>query len=79
MYKMTIDKTDVVGWLGNILFILGAWFLAQQKAEGLWCNAVANLTYVYVAFKDKRSSLFVLSIILIGINLYGVWYWMGKS
>ena len=72
--KSKIKFVDVLGWLGNIFFILGAYFLSVKKYEyGFICNIIANVPYVIMGFKNKMSSLFILSIVLMVINGYGAY------
>jgi len=64
-----------LGWFGNILFILGAIFIAHSNASvwiGLFCNVFANIIYIIVGIMGGLSSLSILSFVLGVINAYGL-------
>lgn len=65
------------GWVGNVLFILGAIFLAQKWKIGWWCQILANFCYVIFSLLMEKDgiSLCALSILLILINWYGLKKW----
>ncbi|KKM94780.1 hypothetical protein LCGC14_1194920 [marine sediment metagenome] len=66
---------DILGWIGNIGFILGAILIAKKNKNGLLCNIIANIPYVIIGILTNLSSLLCISIILIGINLIGYIRW----
>ena len=66
---------DQIGWLGNIFFVLGAILLAKKKGIGFYCNGIGNLAYVIQGILVGTASLWVLSILLCFINLYGIRNW----
>ena len=66
---------DQIGWFGNIFFILGAIFLAKKKVAGFYCNVFGNIAYVIQGILVGTASLWVLSILLCWINLYGIRKW----
>ena len=69
---------DIVGWIGNLGFILGAMAIAAMKPiEGQWLNIVGNALYIYVAARTKLPSLVILSIVLAVINIVGIVNWTG--
>jgi nicotinamide riboside transporter PnuC len=70
---------DIIGWIGNLFFILGAIFLAKKMRIGWHCQVLGNLCYVIVGLFLNTSSLWALSILLIGINIYGLYQWKGKK
>ena len=66
---------DQIGWIGNIFFILGAILLAKKKIFGWSCQMTGNACYVAQGLLVETTSLWVLSIILILINIYGAYQW----
>jgi len=70
---------DHIGWIGNILFIIGALLLANKCKNGFWFNALGNILYIIQGFMTEMYSLFILSIFLIFINLYGILNWIRED
>lgn len=71
-----MNLADILGWVGNVGFLLGAVLLAQKKVSGFYWQIEANGMYVIVAWMTGISSLFICSIILIAINIGGIVNWM---
>jgi len=67
--------TEILGWIGNIGFVIGCILLARKKHEGFYCNTVANGLYGAQAILMHNNSLLALSLLLAGINIYGVVQW----
>ena len=70
---------DIVGWIGNVGFILGAIYLAKKKTIGFWHQIIANFMYLIQALIFKSSSLACISIVLILFNSWGIYNWSKKS
>jgi nicotinamide riboside transporter PnuC len=70
---------DVLGHLANIGFLYGAWALAKRKLSGWWAQIWANALYAIQAYIMNNTPLLMVSIILIGVNLYGFYCWIKKS
>ena len=66
---------DILGWLGNVGFFLGAILLAQKKVSGFWWQIEGNLFYLVQAFILGMTSLIACSAILIFINICGILNW----
>lgn len=69
---------QILGWLGNIGFLLGGIWLAQKKAIGFYAQFLANCLYIIQSYIVQNNSLFWLSIILGIFNLYGIYKWKNK-
>jgi len=66
---------DISGWIGNVGFILGAIYLAKRKIAGFWYQIIANFMYLIQAVIFSSSSLFVISLVLIVFNSWGIYNW----
>jgi len=68
---------DIFGWIGNIGFILGLYYLAKMKKpiHSMWWNVFGNALYAIYSILLNTPSLVVLSLLLIVMNLYGVYSW----
>lgn len=67
--------TDILGWIANFLFIIGAYGLAKRKVYGFYAQFLANCLYVSQSFILINYPLFWLSIGLGLFNLYGIYEW----
>lgn len=65
----------ILGWIGNIGFLLGAVWLAHKKIIGFYSQILANLAYLIQSLLMNNYPLFWLSLILIFFNLYCIYQW----
>ena len=72
---------DIFGWIGNVGFILGLFYLARLKKPipSMWWNIFGNSLYALYSFLLQTPSLVVLSLILISMNLYGIYQWKKEN
>ena len=69
---------QILGHIGNVGFLLGAYFLAKRNIHGFTSQILANLLYLFQAILMNNFSLGLLSIFLIIINIYGIYQWKLK-
>ena len=67
--------TNILGWIGNILFVYGVYGVSKKNISGLYGCALANFLYIVRAQILSDVPLLVLSIILCSINIYGIYNW----
>ena len=70
---------DLLGWIGNIGFLYGAWAFSQKKLSGWIAQIIANLCYVVQSISMDNIPLLTVSIVLICVNIYGYWSWTKKE
>lgn len=66
---------NILGWIANIAFLIGGLHLIGLRRSGWLLYAFANALYAIQAVMLSLSSLFIISIWLIGVDLYGYWKW----
>lgn len=69
---------NTIGWIGNVAFLLGAIFLAKKWISGWHMQILGNLCYIIFAVLlgfQEGFSLFILSLILIATNIFGLIQW----
>ena len=66
---------QIIGWIGNFGFIVGAILLAKKAKFGFIIQVIANLLYIFQSMLMNNYSLLWLSFILIIINLIGYYKW----
>lgn len=66
---------DLLGWIGNLGFLLGAIYIAHQDIKGFFWQIWGNFFYAIQSFLLGVPSLLVLSLILITINIFGWYNW----
>ena len=69
---------QILGWLGNIGFLLGAFLLAKKNIHGFTTQILANLLYLFQSLIINNYSLLWLSFFLILFNVYGIYQWKIK-
>ena len=74
-----MNGLNLLGWIGNGFYILGAYLLAENKRIGFICNLLANLIYLIIGLAFGISSLWGISIGLIVLNVHGIYNWKRKK
>jgi len=69
---------DLLGWLGNVGFLYGAYALGKRKVSGWLAQILANSFYVIQSVFMDNSPLLIVSVILIGVNISGYLSWTRK-
>jgi hypothetical protein len=70
---------SILGWVGNLLFAIGAYGLAKKQVYGFQNQFLANLLYVVQSYLMNNTPLLFLSMGLGLFNLYGIWEWSKKE
>lgn len=70
-----MNIADILGWLGNIGFFVGAIHLAQKKVNGFYWQIEGNTFYLIQGIILGMSSLILCSGILIIINICAIVNW----
>lgn len=73
-----MQLVDILGWIGNIGFILGSYLIARKKVSGFYYFGLANGMYVVIGLLLKTTSLSAISIYLFAMNIYGIINWRRK-
>jgi len=66
---------DILGWIGNIGFVVGAYLVAKKKIGYFYLHMVGNVCYVIVGILTGLPSLTVISIFLFILAAYGLKQW----
>ena len=69
---------NLLGWTGNIFFIVGVYLLGEKDVKGFYINSVANALYAVQSIIMNNVPLFWLSIALIILNVKGIYEWRKK-
>lgn len=69
---------EIIGWVGNICFFLGAILTAKKNKWLFLWQILGNVFYALQAGLMHNFSLLFLSIVLIGINIWGWYNWIPK-
>lgn len=73
---MIESTADLVGWIGNIAYMAGSWYLAQRNPiVAQYFNMAGGVLYAIVGILSGIHSLWVLSVFLTALNAYGIWNW----
>ncbi len=66
---------EILGWIATAILLFGYWANAQQKLYSWIIWMIGNSLMLIYAFLINSSSVMFLSIVLIGMNLYGYFNW----
>jgi hypothetical protein len=69
---------DLLGWAGNVCFVVGMILLARRCRWGFLGCAGGNYLYLVQSAMLDNVPLFILSIGLSLVNMYGLAHWSNK-
>jgi hypothetical protein len=78
LMEQSLILANFIGWSGNFGFFMGAILCAKKNTLGWYSQIIANMLYVIQSIMLNNSSLLWLSIILIFVNIYGIYKWSKK-
>lgn len=67
---------DLIGWGGNLGFFLGAIYIAKKDIKAFFWQIWGNAFYAVQSLILGIPSLFILSIVLIIVNIVGWKNWL---
>lgn len=70
---------DLCGWAGNVGFLYGAFALGKKWMAGWYAQIFANACYVIQSIYMKNIPLLTVSLVLIVVNMYGIYSWTKKT
>lgn len=66
---------DLIGWVGTLVFVLAAIFVAHKNIIGLWLMLLGNLLFGIVGILASLTSLITVSVIMGVVDFYGIYMW----
>lgn len=76
---MNILIPDIIGHVGNIGFILGAFLISRKNIYGFFALGWGNIAYIIQGFIIGTYSLVFISLYLLLMNIYGIYNWRKKK
>ena len=70
-----METSSILGWLGVILVLRGYYLIASKDYEAWIYWMVGNSLIGYYSYLIGALPTVVLSIVLIGMNIYGLLKW----
>ncbi|WP_028394034.1 nicotinamide riboside transporter PnuC [Bacillus cihuensis] len=61
---------------GSVMGVINVWLLARQKLVSFLFGLIAVATFAYIYFDSGLYAMVVLSIVQLGFNVYGWYYWV---
>lgn len=65
----------MIGWIANILFIVGVYVLGNKKRWGFIVNLIANGLYGAIGIQHSMWDLTAISFLMCALNLWNYWKW----
>ena len=70
---------DIIGWIGNIFYVVGAISIAfKRPIFGQSSNVIGGALYAVQGFLTGMTSLLAIELFLVIINILGVYNWRKK-
>jgi len=66
---------ESLGSIGNVFFFVGALIMVQRKRSAFYHQILGNLFYVVQSYLMVNWSLGILSVVLIGVNVWSIINW----
>lgn len=76
--RHVIEKSlrhHIIEWSATALSIFGAVLNANKLIAGFYVWSIANILWLSFSWKHKHWGLFVMNIIFLGINIWGIINW----
>lgn len=66
---------DIFGWVASSIMVFASIDIAHKNIRGLWLMVLGNLFWMVVGLLSGLYSLVVVSIIMSGLDFYGIYRW----
>lgn len=70
-----MKKTEILGWLGNICFVIGAYLVAIRDIHCFYLHIMGNICYIGLGIRHRLWSLVTISMFLLMCAIYGLINW----
>lgn len=70
-----MNIADLLGWIGNIFFIVGVLLITRKNVKGFYFSFIGNTLYLAQGLILGITSVICLSLGLMFVNIYGIWNW----
>lgn len=70
---------DWCEWIGTITGILGAALISSNIGYIGWAYVVfcfSSFSFMYFSYKLERWPFFIMNVIFLVINIWGIWRWL---
>ncbi len=78
MLQEYMKYADVIGWVANCFILFGMYNLGKKRLSGFYFNIVAHIVWLFQSIILAMSSLFVIDLLLIIMNILGIRQWRKK-
>jgi hypothetical protein len=70
---------EVLGWLATAILLIGYWANAHKKLYSWILWGIGNSLMLVYAYLITSHSVAFLSVVLIGMNIYGYFNWKSNK
>ena len=75
---MNFNYIELIGWFGFLFIAYGYFLNAKKQFNCFYVWGIGNLVFSYYAVLINSYPMFFMSILTIGMNIYG-WYKWNKD
>ena len=76
---MNFLYTDIIGWAGFFLILLGYYFNAKKKLYCFSIWGIGNLIYIMYGYIIDAIPIMAMSAFVLCMNVYGYYNWINKE
>mgnify|MGYP001161007001 FL=1 len=76
---MKFSFTDIIGWAGFSLILLGYYFNAKKKIYCFFIWGIGNLIYLVYGILLNALPIMAMSTFVLCMNLYGYYNWIKQE
>jgi hypothetical protein len=74
-FLLITDMVDFTGWVATAVMVAGSVDIAHKRVRGLWLMLLGNVCWFIVGVLSDITSLVGASIVMGGLDLYGIVKW----
>ena len=75
MLQEYIQYADLIGWIANCFILFGMYNIGKKRVSGFYFNIIAHIVWSFQSILLAMSSLFVIDLLLIIMNIFGIKTW----
>jgi len=70
---------DLIGWFGNVGYIIGLPLIAKKRIGGFYFCIFGNVCYLIISILLKLTSSSTMGVVMIILNTHAIIQWKKKN
>jgi len=76
---MFFSNIEILGWLGFLFIIFGYYLNSKKYIICFYLWGIGNITFAIYAYKIDSIPMLFMSLLTLGINVYGYIQWKNNN